>query len=196
MLYFVTKGIDVRLNWDPLVRKILRCPMVQALLLNETLEGLAMGWEYLWRGEIGTVPCFRDTGEDSFPVCLHTLKSLFGTSLHCVKVGPELKEHLEVMLATAGMQLQRTLLSHFYSLASFSCEENPDAIRWTNWCERKLKFNAKDQVCQAFKWLRCQPTRNCYPMSNRARPQNSTILGFLASRNCQTTNTRCCGHSF
>lgn len=123
MLYFVTKGIDVRLNWDPLVRKILRCPMVQVLLLNETLEGLAMGWEYLWRGEIGTVPCFRDTGEDSFPVCLHTLKSLFGTSLHCVKVGPELKEHLEVMLATAGMQLQRTLLSHFYSLASFSCEE-------------------------------------------------------------------------
>lgn len=130
MLYFVTKGIDVRLNWDPLVRKILRCPMVQVLLLNETLEGLAMGWEYLWRGEIGTVPCFRDVGEDSLPVCLHTLKSLFGTSLHCVKVSFGLTEHLEVMLPQLGCSYKRHWIWYFYSLASFIQIHPMNKLMW------------------------------------------------------------------
>lgn len=50
----------------------------------------------------------------------------------------------------------------------------------------------RTMLSQAFKWLKCQPTHNCYRTSDRARPQNSTILGFLASGNCQMTNSHSC----
>lgn len=50
----------------------------------------------------------------------------------------------------------------------------------------------RTMLSQAFKWLKCQPTRNCYRTSDRARPQNSTIQGFLASENCLMTNSHSC----
>lgn len=195
---FCNKGYRCQTKLGSLGKKDFTMPHGPSTVTEWDSRGLAMGWEYLWRGEIGTVPrvlgILGKTASQSASTHSNHCSGHLCTVLKWVL---NLKNILKWCLPLLGCSYKGhcshifTLLhpSHARKIQMPSDEQTDVRGNWSS-MQRTMYVRLSND------WLRSQPTRNCYPMSNRASPQNSTILGFLASGNCQTTNARCCGHSF